>query len=88
MSIQPVRNHCAATRWRLDALSAALAQGHTWTLSRSSIWRLLDDVDLKPHRRVYGYNRHDPDFEAKAHTICSFVQNPDKFLAEHSHRVL
>jgi hypothetical protein len=36
-------------------------------MSRSSIWRILDEADLKPHRSVYWLNRHDPDFEAKAH---------------------
>jgi hypothetical protein len=40
-------------------------------MSRSSIWRLLDDADLKPHRSVYWLNSHDPDFEAKAHNICA-----------------
>ena len=64
---KPARYHCAATRWSLDDLVAALAQRHPWTMSRSSIWRLLDDADLKPHRSVYWLNSHDPDFEAKAH---------------------
>src|SRR4030095_4352166 len=43
----PARHHCAATRWSLDDLVAALAQGQPWTMSRSSIWRLLEDADLK-----------------------------------------
>src|SRR5437870_13101818 len=64
---KPARYHCSATRWSLDDLVAALAQGRPWTMSRSSIWRLLDDADLKPHRSVYWLNSHDPDFEAKAH---------------------
>ncbi len=67
---KPARYHCAATRWSLDDLVAALTQqGRTWTMSRSSIWRLLDDADRKPHRSVSWRNSHDPDFEAKAHTI-------------------
>src|SRR5258707_53227 len=68
----PARDHCAATRWSLDDLGAALAQqGRTWTMSRSSIWRLWDDADLKPHRSVYWLNSHDPAFEAKAHNLCA-----------------
>jgi transposase len=72
---KPARYHCAATRWSLDDLVAALAQGRTGTMSRSSIWRLLEEADLKPHRSVYWLNSHDPDFEAKAHAICSLYLN-------------
>jgi transposase len=50
---------------------AALQQQHgPRPLSRSSIWRLLEEADLKPHRSVYWLNSHDPDFEAKARDIC------------------
>ena len=78
---KPARYHCAATRWSLDDLVAACAQGRTWTMSRSSIWRLLDDADLKPHRSVYWLNSHDPDFETKAHNICSLYLNALRFFA-------
>ena len=74
---KPARYHEAATRWSLDALVAALAQRHAWTMSRASIWRILDAVDLKPHRSVYWLNSHDPDFDGKAHDICQlYVQAP------------
>ena len=49
---KPVTYHCSATRWSLDDLVAALCQGRTWTMSRSSIWRLLEEAALKPHRSV------------------------------------
>jgi hypothetical protein len=38
--------------------------------SRSTIWRLLDEIDLKPHKSVYWLNSHDPDFTPKALDIC------------------
>src|SRR5437870_864824 len=79
---KPARYHCSATRWSLDDLVAALAQGRTWTMSRSSIWRLLDEADLKPHRSVYWLNSHDPDFEAKAHDICSLYLNALRFFEQ------
>ena len=79
---KPARYHCSATRWSLDDLVAALAQGRTGTMSRSSIWRLLDDADLKPHRSVYGLNSHDPDFETKAHNICSLYLNALRFFEQ------
>src|SRR5688500_10040474 len=79
---KPSHYHCAATRWSLDDLVAALAQGRTGTMSRSSIWRLLDEADLKPHRSVYWLNSHDPDFESKAHDICSLYCNALHFFEQ------
>ena len=67
---KPATYHCPATRWSLDDLVAALWQQRQQRLSRSSIWRILEEADLKPHRSVYWLNSHDPDFEAKAQTIC------------------
>jgi hypothetical protein len=84
---KPTTYHCAATRWSLDDLVSALAQGHTWTMSRSSIWRILDEADLKPHRSVYWLNSHDPDFEAKAHHICSLYLHALRFC-EHGRVVI
>jgi transposase len=59
------------TRWTLDEIVATLLDAlGTEAISRSSIWRLLQDVDLKPHKSEYWLNSHDEDFDAKAHTIC------------------
>ena len=59
------------TRWTLDAIVATLLDAlNTETVSRSSVWRILPDVDLKPHKREYWLNSHDEDLEAQAHTIC------------------
>lgn len=61
----------AATRWSLSDLAATILQEtHHRAMSRASIWRILDDVDLKPHKSVYWLNSHDPDFDAKAKDIC------------------
>jgi DDE superfamily endonuclease len=79
---KPARYHCPATRWSLDDLVAALAQGRPWTMSRSSIWRMLDEADLKPHRSVYWLNSHDPDFEAKAHDICGLYLNALRYFEQ------
>ncbi len=49
---QPATSHCPATRWSLDDLVAALRQRRPWTMSRSSLWRMLEAADLKPHRSV------------------------------------
>src|SRR5215472_9012800 len=67
---KPTTYHCPATRWSLDDLVAALPQHRLQPSSRSSIWRILEEADLKPHRSVYWLNSHDPDFEAQAQDIC------------------
>ena len=77
---KPATYHCPATRWSLDDLVDALPQGRRWTMSRSSIWRLLDEADLKPHRSVYWLNSHDPDFETKAQDICALYVNARRCL--------
>src|SRR5271166_5193072 len=66
---------CPATRWSLDDLAATLINrtAHDLAMSRSTIWRILDEADLKPHRSVYWLNSHDPDFDAKAQEICKFT---------------
>ncbi len=59
------------TRWTLEEIAATLLQTLTTApISRSSIWRILHDVDLKPHQSQYWLNSHDEDLEAKAHTKC------------------
>jgi hypothetical protein len=68
-----------ATRWALDDLAAALINRahHDQAMSRSTIWRVLDEADLKPHKSVYWLNSHDPDFDTKAHAICQlYVKAP------------
>jgi transposase len=59
------------TRWTLaEIVTAVLDALHTAALSRSSVWRILHDVDLKPHKSEYWLNSHDEDFDAKARHIC------------------
>ena len=70
---------CPATRWSLDDLAATLINrtAHDLAMSRSTIWRILDEADLKPHRSIYWLNSHDPDFDAKAQEICKlYIKAP------------
>jgi putative transposase len=70
-SALPQDQNRTVTRWTLDEIVATLLDAlHTEAISRSSIWRILQDVDLKPHKSAYWLNSHDEDFDAKAHTIC------------------
>src|SRR5713101_3188753 len=67
---KPATYHGPATRWSLDDLGAALQQHRLQPMSRSSLWRILEEAARKPPRSVYGLNSHAPDFEAKAQDLC------------------
>ena len=85
---QPADSHCRATRWSLDdMLTALLQQQRCWGMSRSSLWRILEEADLKPHRSVYWLNSHDPAFDAKARDICQLYVNALRFF-EHGRLVI
>jgi DDE superfamily endonuclease len=77
----PPTAHCPATRWSLDDLAFRLVnQAAAEALSRSTIWRILNDADLKPHRSVYWLNSHDPDFAERACAICrQYVRSPQLY---------
>ncbi len=46
-----------ATRWSLDDLAMAIVnEAHHRAMSRATIWRILDQADLKPHQGVYWLN--------------------------------
>jgi len=52
-----------------------ILQAAAYAMSRSTMWRMLDDADLKPHRSVYWLKSHDPAFEAKAQDLCHLSVN-------------
>src|SRR5207253_966963 len=80
---KPTTYHCPAPRWSLDDLVVALQQRPgAQARSRSSLWRLLEEADLQPHGSVYWLNRHDPDFEAKAHAICQRYVHALRFFRQ------
>jgi len=69
---------CVASQWSLDELATQLVNRHAdEAMNRSTIWRVLQAADIKPHRSVYWLNSHDPDFDAKAEDICRlYLQAP------------
>ena len=70
-STLPHDHNRPVTRWTLNEIVATFLEAlETDSISRSSIWRILHDVDLKPHKSEYWLNSHDEDFDAKAQTIC------------------
>src|SRR5262245_6260526 len=56
-SAKTEEHHCPATRWSLDELASRLVnEAATEAMHRSTIWRILHQADLKPHRSVYWLN--------------------------------
>ena len=70
-STWPPDQHRTVTRWTLAEIVATMLDvRNTVAISRSSLWRILQEVALKPHKREYWLTSHDADFEAKARHIC------------------
>jgi hypothetical protein len=69
-------HHCLASQWSLDDLARELVNRHADdAMTRSTIQRVLQAADIKPHHSVYWLNSHDPDFDAKAQDICKLYVN-------------
>jgi hypothetical protein len=70
-----------ATRWSLRDLATALLD-QAQAMSLATIWRILDEADLKPHRSVYWLNSHDPAFDAKSREICQLYLNAPRLYQQ------
>src|ERR687896_337489 len=67
----PQDQNRTVTRWTLSEIVATLTDTFELDeISRASVCRILQEVDLKPHQSEYWLNSHDADFDAKAHAIC------------------
>ena len=77
----------AAELWTLSALTKYLLQGAAEAvgyprlarISRSSVWKLLQEEELKPHRVRYYLERRAPDFERKMRDVLMVYR--DVYLA-------
>ena len=56
-----------AQTWTVRDLAEALTETG---ISKSTVGRILKDIDLKPHKVESWLNSKDPDFEPKAAEIC------------------
>jgi len=76
----PADHDNPATRWSLDDMAAVLhAHARARAMSRSTLWRVLDEADRKPHRGVYWLHSHAPAFDAKARDLCARYGNAWRF---------
>jgi transposase len=64
------------THWSMTDLARAVVQDHlVESIGVSTIWRLLDQAAIKPHRWHYWLHSPDPDFYAKMHDIVELYLN-------------
>lgn len=62
----PVENGVPTTHWSAtDLAHATVREGLVASISRATVWRLLDQAAIKPHRWHYWLHSNDPDFEPK-----------------------
>lgn len=65
--------------WTFDTLHAAYRERNPdIEISRTSVLRVLNDADLRPHRMQVWLHSEDPEFRAKATEICTLYLNPPK----------
>ena len=68
---KPADQGVPTAQWSLSDLAVRiLNEAHSAAMSRSTIFRILDEAALKPHKSRYWLNSHDPDFEAKALAVA------------------
>jgi transposase len=59
------------TRWTLEEIVATvLGDMDTGAIRRSTMWRILQEGDLKPHKSAYGLKSHDETCASKADAMC------------------
>jgi transposase len=64
------------THWSMTDLTRAVIQeGLVDSICSTTIWRLLDQVAIKPHRWHYWLNSPDPDFYPKMYAIVELYLN-------------
>jgi transposase len=67
---QPQDRGLTGSSWTLDQMADVVSQLQGESISRSTVWRILDEADLKVHKSIYWLTSHDPDFEERARAIC------------------
>jgi hypothetical protein len=66
----PADHHSPATRWSVDDLTAVLRDhARARAMRRSTLWRVLDEADLKPPRCVYWRHSPAPACDTKARDL-------------------
>jgi hypothetical protein len=66
--------------WSITELAQeSVKQNYVESISRSTVWRLLDQAEIKPHKWRYWLHSKDPDFEKKMlHIVDLYLHPPEK----------
>lgn len=74
--VKPKELGLAAELWSIGALARYVAKNADETgfsrlasAGKSTVWRILDENDLKPHKIRYYLEKRDPDFDRKMHEV-------------------
>jgi transposase len=73
---KPAEHGLAAELWSISGLARFVSE-HAEAAGfprlahagKSTVWRILDEVDIKPHKIRYYLERRDPDFDRKMHEV-------------------
>jgi transposase len=73
---QPKDHGLAAELWSISALAKFVSEraeaagfGRLVNAGKSTVWRILDDNDIKPHKIRYYLEKRDPDFDRKMQEV-------------------
>ncbi len=74
--VKPKDLGLAAELWSIAALARYVAEhareagfSRLGSAGKSTVWRILDENDLKPHKIRYYLEKRDPDFDRKMHEV-------------------
>lgn len=73
---RPEEEASARTTWTIASLAQVVAEAEIAQLSSSTIWRILNQSEIKPHRHKMWLHSLDPDFKAKVTEICQLYLHP------------
>ena len=73
---KPKEHGLAAELWSISALAKFVSEhaqaagfARLANAGKSTVWRILDDNDIKPHKIRYYLEKRDPDFDRKMHEV-------------------
>ena len=78
----PGDNGSTAELWNVSALARFISESahaagfpRLANAGKSTVWRILDDHDIKPHKIGYYLEKRDPDFERKMQEVLMVYQD-------------
>jgi len=73
----PEESHRPIPTWTITELTQEVKEQQiASSIARSTVWRLLDQAEIKPHKWRYWLNSPDPEFEAKMFHIVGLYLHP------------